>query len=91
MYLDAHTHRDGKTTLLKNQDGNVFMAHTWWSRLFGKDEYHTDRIKKIAQEAGVKWECCEIMYIESLMNKYWFPKKMFIRRIMKKIGVVEYV
>ncbi|MDR2430219.1 MAG: hypothetical protein LBD14_04935 [Puniceicoccales bacterium] len=46
-YLSGDTHEDGITTTLKNHLGEPMLHHTWFSRKFGKDKFHTDRIKNI--------------------------------------------
>lgn len=46
-YLTGDTHKDGITTILKNHLGEPMLYHTWFSRKFGRDKFHTDRIKSV--------------------------------------------
>lgn len=52
LYLDAREHADGITTELLDHLGRPFLLHTWWSRWYGRDIDHTDRICAIADEAA---------------------------------------
>lgn len=51
MYLDVAEHKDGITTIVYNQNHEQMLLHTWWSREFGEDEIHTQRIKAVIDEA----------------------------------------
>jgi hypothetical protein len=54
LYLDAETHRDGVSTVLRDHEGHPFLVHSWFSRRFGRDEHHTSRIRNLyAEVAGL--------------------------------------
>ena len=52
LYLDAREHSDGETTELLDHEGQPFLLHTWYSRWYGKDFEHTDRINAVIAEAS---------------------------------------
>lgn len=45
LQMDTKTHKDGITTV------TPFLMHTWYSRTYGNDPYHTQRIDNIYNEA----------------------------------------
>lgn len=51
LYLDAREHRDGISTEILDHLGRPVVLHTWYSREYGRDFEHTDRINAIADEA----------------------------------------
>ncbi len=91
LYLDADQHSDGYTTILKNQEGSPFLLHTWYSRAFEKDKFHRERIINIMNEVGINFENNGKNIIESLMNRYYMPTKIFMRRALKKLKLIEYI
>jgi len=52
LYLPVEEHKDGYTTILKNHEDKTILLHTWWSRSYGGDPFHTNRINSIIAEAG---------------------------------------
>lgn len=52
LYLDGEEHSDGFSTILKNHQNQAFLLHTWYSRMYEKDEFHTKRINNIIQECN---------------------------------------
>lgn len=51
LYLDAREHSDGISTEIVDHLGRPVVLHTWYSREYGRDFEHTDRINAIADEA----------------------------------------
>ena len=51
MYLDVAKHKDGLTTIVYNQLHEPILLHTWYSREYGHDAFHTSRIKAVINEA----------------------------------------
>ncbi len=47
LYLDSEAHEDGISTILKSHRGKPFLVHTWYTRHYGKDTFHTTRINNI--------------------------------------------
>lgn len=56
LYLKATNHPDGESTILCNHLGEPFLIHTWYSRLYNRDKFHTRRIDRAFQEACTKQE-----------------------------------
>ena len=54
MYLDVAKHNDGLTTIVYNQLHEPVLMHTWYSREYNLDAFHTSRIKAVINEAYVK-------------------------------------
>jgi hypothetical protein len=50
LYLDAIRHKDGLSTILLNQNNEPFLYHSWFSREYNKDNYHTNRIDNLYTE-----------------------------------------
>lgn len=51
LYLTASVHPDGYTTILNDHKQRPFLLHTWYSRFYKKDAFHTKRINSIIKEA----------------------------------------
>lgn len=51
LYLDAEVHSDQISTVVKDHEGIPFLLHSWYSRMYGEDPYHTQRIQALYQEA----------------------------------------
>ena len=54
LYLKATTHADGESTVLCNHLGEPFLIHTWYSRCYNNDRFHTRRINRAFREACTK-------------------------------------
>ncbi|MEA4986430.1 hypothetical protein SDC9_44975 [bioreactor metagenome] len=52
LYLNAETHPDGESTILYNHKQEPFLIHTWYSRFFNTDRFHTNRINAVVKECG---------------------------------------
>jgi carbonic anhydrase/acetyltransferase-like protein (isoleucine patch superfamily) len=46
LYLESNEAEDGISTVLKNHLGVDIGIHTWYTRNYGVDQFHTDRINK---------------------------------------------
>lgn len=51
LYLKATNHPDGESTVLCDHHGTPFLIHTWYSRFYNRDRFHTRRIDKAFSEA----------------------------------------
>jgi hypothetical protein len=51
LYLSAQEHADGFSTIALDQNDHPFLIHTWWSRAYGTDPFHTERINNAWCEA----------------------------------------
>lgn len=51
LYLKATNHPDGESTVLCNHLGEPFLIHTWYSRFYNRDCFHTRRIDRAFREA----------------------------------------
>ena len=54
LYLKASNHPDGESTVLYNHLGEPFLIHTWYSRFYNRDRFHTHRIDNAFREACTK-------------------------------------
>lgn len=96
FYLNSSVHADGLSTILYNHQNEPFIIHTWYSREYGRDTYHTDRINDVIVECirkrglnlhvvnenlGVK--CVE--YYDRLSLQFWNFKRRIRRFIAKRI------
>jgi hypothetical protein len=50
LYLDAETHYDGITTILRNHEGKPFLRHAWYGRDYHRQRHHFDRINTVIAE-----------------------------------------
>jgi hypothetical protein len=50
LYLNALVHSDTISTILLNQNNEPFLLHSWYSREYGNDIYHTRRINNLYEE-----------------------------------------
>lgn len=91
LFLDAQVHPDGISTILKNHKNEPFLNHSWYSRFYGIDKFHTNRINNLYKESRqndlveqkFRIKCKKIF--ESKGNKYYYPYKLkFEKRFMNK-------
>jgi len=86
LFLDASIHADGISTVLHDHVGEPFLYHSWFSRLYGKDIKHTERIENLFLDAtGRKVNSPSIttkvqFSAENLIGKYFIPAKREIER-----------
>ncbi len=88
LYLDANEHSDGISTVVKDHLGQHFLYHSWYSRLYGKDKFHTLRINKLVNEALgndmtnelIKGQNFFCKLYEDFGQKYYYPIKYRLER-----------
>ncbi|AZA77676.1 hypothetical protein EG347_09170 [Chryseobacterium sp. G0186] len=91
FYLDAEQDKDGYTTIVYNQNKVPIMYHSWYSRMFGIDEFHTQRIMNLYTQCttkSLKFSLLEKGKIagEKFVNNKLMPSLLPIRRfILSKI------
>ena len=51
LYLESYEAVDDISTILKNHEGVEIGMHTWYTRNYGVDQFHTDRIDKAYDRA----------------------------------------
>lgn len=51
LYLKATNHPDGESTVLYNHLGEEVLIHTWYSRYYNNNRFHTQRIDNAFKEA----------------------------------------
>jgi hypothetical protein len=97
LYLDAEDHSDGITTLLKDMNGAVFLAHTWYARNYAKDVVQTKRINQIYSECSGK-PAREFNRLSDKMNGkmdnwgvFYTKYKLKIKERLKRFFIVKYV
>lgn len=54
LFLDANEHQDGHSNVVLDHEGSPFLVHSWYSRLYGIDDFHTQRIDSLYKEATDK-------------------------------------
>ena len=91
LYLKATNHPDGESTVLYNHLGEEVLIHTWYSRFYNRDPFHTRRIDNAFKEAchkqGISYHCplrdiltCKIARTNSLMQRYLVATKHMIAK-----------
>lgn len=92
LYLRASNHPDGESTVLYNHLGEEVLIHTWYSRFYNNDRFHTRRIDNAFDEArrkqGIKYHsplrdtiACTIARTNSMIRKCLVSaKRMIVRR-----------
>ncbi len=54
LFLDACEHEDGHSNEVLDHEGKPFLLHSWYSRLYGIDNFHTERIENLYKKATDK-------------------------------------
>lgn len=93
LYLKAEKHNDGITTILNDHRNNEFLFHTWYSRLYDKDEFHTRRINSVIKECissdSIKYEVTFkeriLQKMESITWFYFWRKYYIIQGFIQKL------
>lgn len=52
LYLSAEKHPDGESTILYDHKNEPFLIHTWYSRFYNVDKFHTRRINAVVKECS---------------------------------------
>lgn len=89
LYLKATNHPDGESTVLYNHLGEEVLIHTWYSRFYNRDRFHTRRIDNAFKEAcrkqGIQYHApfhdtltCTIARTNSLLQKHLVSAKRII-------------
>lgn len=85
LYLDAIVHPDNYTTILKNHTGKPFLLHSWYSRYYEIDRFHTNRINQLINECGIFDVKNNKHPFEKIFNKYFFPTQLKLRNLLNKL------
>lgn len=90
LFLNAKEHKDGYTTILYNHLNKPIIYHSWFSRNYGMDKFHTNRISNLYHSCvnvEVNFSPFEKLRIaiERLLNQKAIPMILPIRRKFKKI------
>lgn len=83
LYLNAEEHEDEISTIVKDHLDQPFLVHSWYSRFYGEDEYHTNRIDNLVRDALQMKDLNPILnskntfaeVYERLGQKYYYPIK----------------
>lgn len=91
LFLNAGEHHDGYSNEVYDHEGNPFLLHSWYSRFYGKDEFHTNRINNLYKEVSNELPSDDssfpdqiIKRFDSLGMKYYFPLKSRIENKLKR-------
>ncbi|KAA6348890.1 hypothetical protein EZS27_003690 [termite gut metagenome] len=74
LYLDAEEHPDGFSSILKDQNQQPFLIHTWHSRSYETDALHTKRINQVIEECNS--EALTIYQQTHHLKKEWWLQKI---------------
>ncbi|MDX6182204.1 hypothetical protein SGQ44_08955 [Flavobacterium sp. Fl-77] len=90
LYLEGKQHNDNYSTILYNHKGEQMLFHSWFSREYGVDQFHTNRINDLYRSCTnvvIHFSILEKAKIESekLINQVLIPVVLPIRRIVKKM------
>ena len=77
VMLDEPT--DKITNLVKDQNGNVLLYHTWYARSYGKNDKHTMRIDKILNQ--LRSSQLEVRTSRIFKDNYFVFKKLARKNI----------
>lgn len=88
LYLNATTHPDGFTTILKNHTDVSFLLHSWYSRCYEVDTFHTNRINQLINECGIFYISKKNNRFEKIFNKYFFSSQLRIRYFLSKFNII---
>lgn len=92
LYLKATNHPDGESTMLYNHLEEEFLIHTWYSRFYNRDPFHTRRIDNAFKEAcskqGIKYHSplCDTMICTKVRTESMIKRSLVSikRGIIKK-------
>ncbi len=91
LYLRAETwQKDGLSTLLYNQDNVPLVLHTWYSREYNKDPYHTKRINRVIAYAHEVQQLPPYHPTRYALKRYAFERVM-IEKMYRCIGFFKHV
>jgi hypothetical protein len=90
LYLSVNEHEDGYTTILYNQLDQPMIYHSWFSRCYGVDEFHTQRILKLYNSCvkyNIEFSFFErsLIKFEKFLNQQLIPLILPIRRKIKNL------
>lgn len=90
LYLEVKEHNDTFSTILYNQINEPILYHSWHSRSFGIDQFHTNRINNLYKaciDKEIQFTVLEkfIIQIEKFNNQKLIPFILPIRRFIKRI------
>lgn len=90
LFLDAGEHHDGLSTEVYDHEGIPFLLHSWYSRFYGVDEFHTKRINDLYKEATTNEVSTSDTFKDKIIEtsdrlglQYYFPLKMRIENKLR--------
>ena len=92
LYLDAQEHDDKFTSILYNHLSEKFIYHSWYSRCYGVETFHTNRILSLYQSCnGLPLELSffeKVMILsENIILQKIIPLFLPFRRFVRSIFV----
>ena len=80
-YLDGYNPEPNETTIVLNHLGKEILYHTWYARLYKKDEVHTKRIENVLSKGKLNFPPPEpVVFIN-----YTFHIKKALRKLNSRI------
>ena len=84
LWLTATNHHDGESTVLCNHLGEPFLIHTWYSRFYNRDQFHSRRIDRAFKEAcngqGVAYRS---PLLDAVVCSTLRAKSLFVQSLVK--------
>jgi hypothetical protein len=96
LYLDAEEFSDRIATLLKDMNGDVFLAHAWFSRDYSKDLFQTQRINYLYTQVTGKpirkfnRTSDKLNEITDKASFYYAKCKIYLKKILKRYHLIKY-
>lgn len=85
FYLEATNPFHDETTALKNHKNEVFLYHAWYSRFYGKDKVHTERINKMIDLGQKTNNTVSPVLLKNIPYKLKFLVYKYYRRFLRKL------
>lgn len=79
--------KDLETTVVLDDRNGVLLYHTWYARLYGKNEYHTNRINKVIEKGQIQndYKFSNIVWFKDYSFLFNKLKRKIINRIFNRL------
>lgn len=85
FYLNAKNPSDDETTVVFDQEGDVFLYHAWYARFYNKDKVHTERIETMLKKGEyVEQTSSPVILKDQTYHLRYFFYKIY-RNILRKM------
>lgn len=83
-YLTGITHGDGISTILFDHKKRPLLYHSWYSRHYNEDEFHTKRINSLYEECLTNAKKISYNYLFMSFIEYMKEYRRIVKRQFKK-------